>query len=244
MWCGLRKSSVHVVAACLVTTSMAIAAPANAEPELIYTQRQFCSVLRGLGYKATVSDTCLNDAATKKSIREFQKGYRLGVDGTAGAKTQAFAAVIVKILQANLNMALKLDPALPKNSFYGPKTADAVKKYQKKLELKETGIADLKLRQTLDREVKGMLQKPTTKPSPKPTATPTTKPITKPSPKPTATPTTKPTATPTTKPTATPTTTPTTKPTATPTTKPSPNPTATPTTTPTTKPSPNPTATP
>ncbi len=185
MWCGLKKSSFNLVATCLVTSSMAIAAPANGEPELIYTQRQFCSVLQGLGYKVTVSETCLNDAATKKSIREFQTGYKMDVDGTAGSKTQAFASQIVKILQANLNMALKLDPPLPKNSFYGPKTTDAVKKYQKKLGLKETGIADLKLRQSLDKEVRAMLQKPTTEPVKKPTTEPVKKPASTVSPKPT-----------------------------------------------------------
>ncbi len=240
MWCGFKKTSFNVVAACLVTTTMTVAAPVNAEPESIYTQRQFCSVLRGLGYKVTVSETCLNDATTKKSIREFQKGYRMGVDGVAGSKTQVFASQIVKILQANLNMALKLDPPLPKNSFYGPKTTDAVKKYQKKLELKETGIADLKLRQTLDKEVRAMLQKPTatptTKPSPKPTTTASPKPTTTASPKPTTTASPKPTSTASPKPTTTAS--------PKPTTTASPKPTATPTPKPTTTPSPKPTAKP
>lgn len=65
-------------------------------------------------------------------------------------------------------------------SVYDPKTTNAVKKYQKKLQLTETGIADLKLRQTLDKEVRAMLQKPTATPTTKPTITPSPKPTAKP----------------------------------------------------------------
>ncbi len=241
MWCEFGKSSLSVATVCIVTaaTSVAIAQTPTTVRQQIYTPQQFRSVLQGLGYKVTVSSAPLTDAETKKAIQEFQKGYRLTpVDGIAGPKTQAYAANIVKILQANLNLVTKPNPPLPKNSFYGPQTQSAVKAYQKKLQLPQTGIADLALRQRLDKDAKKILQNPSvapssTPPSPTPTATPS------PTPTSTATPTTTPTATPS--PTPTSTATPTTTPTATP--SPTPTSTATPTTTPTATPSPTPTST-
>ncbi|TFI52972.1 peptidoglycan-binding protein [Mastigocladus laminosus UU774] len=236
MWCEFRKSSFSVATICIVSaaTSVAIAQTPTTVRQQIYTPQQFRSVLQGLGYKVTVSNAPLTDAETKKAIQEFQKGYRIQpVDGIAGPKTQAYAANIVKILQANLNLVTKPNPLLPKNSFYGPQTQSAVKVYQKKLQLPETGIADLALRQRLDKDAKKILQNPSVAPSstpPSPTTTPS------PTPTSTATPTTTPTTTPSPTPTSTAT------PTTTPTTTPSPTPTstATPTTTPTTTPSPRP----
>ncbi|PLZ74335.1 peptidoglycan-binding protein [Fischerella thermalis WC245] len=188
MWCEFGKSSLSVATVCIVTVaaSVAIAQTPTTVQQQIYTPQQFRSVLQGLGYKVTVSNAPLTDAETKKAIQEFQKGYRLQpVDGIAGPKTQAFAANIVRILQANLNLVAKPNPLLPKNPFYGPQTQSAVKLYQKKLQIPQTGIADLALRQRLDKEAKRILQNPSAAPSstpPSPTATPTT------SPSPTATP--------------------------------------------------------
>ncbi|WP_315785597.1 peptidoglycan-binding domain-containing protein [Fischerella sp. JS2] len=218
MWCEFGKSSLSVATVCIVTVtaSVAFAQTPTIVRQQIYTPQQFRSVLQGLGYKVTVSNAPLTDAETKKAIQEFQKGYRIQpADGIAGPKTQAFAANIVKILQANLNLVAKPNPPLPKNPYYGPQTQSAVKLYQKQLLLPQTGIADLALRQRLDKEAKRILQNPSAAPSsipPSPTSTPS----------PTATPTSTPS------PTATPTSTP--SPTATPTSTPSP--TATPTSTP------------
>ena len=144
------------------------------------------------------------------------------MDGKVGPQTQNQAAMIVQILQANLNAVLKPKTLLPRDQFYSSQLEELVKEYQKKHQLSETGIADLQLRQKLNEEVKNIIDKPVTKPEPtaKPTATPTAKP--------TATPTVKPTATPTAKPTATPTAKPTVKPTATPSTDPMATPTPTP----------------
>ncbi|NMG07351.1 peptidoglycan-binding protein [Brasilonema sp. UFV-L1] len=253
MWCGFGKSNVTVATACLITASVVISDVAFAAR--IYTPRQFRAVLRGLGYNVKVSDTPLTATDTKKAIQEFQKGYKIKpADGTAGTKTQDSAAKIVEVLQTNLNLVTKPNPLLPGNQYYGPRTEAAVKQYQKKLGLQETGIADLALRQKLNEEAKQIKTEPTsaptTKPSAKPTTSPTprTTPTAKPSAKPTTTPTprTTPTAKPSAKPTTTPTptSTPEASPTATPTSTPEASPTATPTSTPEASPTVSPTSTP
>ena len=175
MWCELGKSSVSAAVICLVTTtSMAIAQTATPAQQQIYTPQQFRSVLRGLGYKVTVSNAPLTDPETRKAIQEFQKGYGIKpADGIAGPITQAFATDIVRILQANLNLVAKPSPPLPRNRYYGPQTEAAVRQYQKKVGLPETGIADLALRQRLDKEAKEILESPGTTPTPSPTPTPT-----------------------------------------------------------------------
>jgi peptidoglycan hydrolase-like protein with peptidoglycan-binding domain len=217
MWCRFGKVSAIMTATCLVTASLVTSDSTLAARQRNYKPQEFRAVLRGLGYKVKVSNTPLTDEETKKAIREFQKGYKLGVDGIAGPKTQDFAANIVQILQANLNAVLKPNPPLPRDQFFGSRTEQLIKEFQKKNQLTETGIADLALRQKLNAEARETIGQPTTQPSPTPTAKPTTKPTAKPTVKPTATPTAKPT------PTATPTATPTPTPTLTPT------PTATPT---------------
>ena len=85
-----------------------------------------------MGYEVKVSNEPLTDAETKKAVQEFQRGYRLGVDGIPGPKTQGFTARIVEILQRNLNLVLQLkENPLPTNGYYGPRTEAAVKQYQK-----------------------------------------------------------------------------------------------------------------
>ncbi len=228
MWCVFGKSSVSIATACLITTSIVITDTAFAA--LRYTPQQFRSVLRGLGYNIKVSNAPLTDADTKKVILEFQKGYKLKpADGVAGEKTQDLAGATIGILQGNLNLVVKPNPLLPKNQYYGPRTEAAVKLYQKKAGLQETGIADLALRQRLDQEAKDILKEaaptPTAEPTPTDEPTPTTSPTSKPKPtrRPTSTPRTSPTPKPTSTPEASPTETPTPESTATPT------PTSTPT---------------
>ncbi|AFY48604.1 putative peptidoglycan binding protein [Nostoc sp. PCC 7524] len=244
MWCGFNKSSMVIGAACLVTASVIVSNTTFAARQRNYTPQEFRAVLRGLGYNVKVTNAPLTDKETKAAISEFQKGYKLTVDGIAGPKTQDFAATIVQILQGNLNAVLKPKQPLPRDQFYSDRTEDLVKEYQKKHKLQETGIANLALRQKLDKEAKEIINQPGTKPSPTPTATPTSTPSPTPTATPTSTPSPTPTATPTSTPsptpTATPTSTPSPTPTATPTSTPSPTPTATPTSTP----SPTPTATP
>ncbi|BAY09719.1 peptidoglycan-binding domain-containing protein [Calothrix sp. NIES-2098] len=230
MWCGFGKSSVTIATACLVTASLVASNTSFAARQRNYSPQQFRAVLHGLGYKVTVNNSPLTDNETKQAIREFQKGYKLTVDGIPGPKTQDWAAQIVQILQANLNAVLKPKNPLPRDQFYGPQTEALVKEAQKKFQLQETGIADLAFRQKLNEEAKSATGKPTTEPTPTPTATPTSTPTPKPTTKPTTKPTPKPSVRPTAKPTATPTATPTPTPTstATPTATPTPTPTSTP----------------
>ncbi|MBE8968591.1 peptidoglycan-binding protein [Nostocales cyanobacterium LEGE 12452] len=205
MWCGFGKSSATFAVTCLMTASLVIADTGFAAPQKSYTPQQFRQVLRGLGYNVKVTNTALTDAETKKAIREFQTGYKLKpVDGIAGPKTQDFAANIVQILHRNLNAVVKPNPPLPRDHFYGSRTEEVVKEYQKKYQLQETGIANLALRQKLNEEAKTLFSQPTTKPTTKPRTTPTATPTAKPTATPTATPTTTPTATPTATPTTTP----------------------------------------
>ncbi|QIR37632.1 peptidoglycan-binding protein [Tolypothrix sp. PCC 7910] len=220
MWCGFGKSSVTIVTACLITASVVSASTSFAARQRNYTPQQFRAVLHGLGYKITVNNSPLTDNEAKQAIREFQKGYKLGIDGIAGPKTQDWAAQIIQILQANLNAVVKPKTPLPRDQFYGPQTEAAVKEAQKQFQLQETGIADLAFRQRLNTEAKNASGKP----APSPTASPTAKPTTSPTTKPTTSPTTKPTTSPTAKPTTSPSPTPTS--TATPT--PTPTSTATP----------------
>ncbi|KST65340.1 hypothetical protein BC008_21330 [Mastigocoleus testarum BC008] len=192
MWCGIRRStSARIATICLFVTGIVTSNTALALRERNYTPEEFCGVLRGLGYEVEISNTCLQDSQTKKAVGEFQQGYKLGVESVTGAKTQNHAASIVKILQTNLNMIVKPEPPLPVNQFYGPQTAAAVKKYQEKLKIEQTGIADLALRQRLDKKVKEMLDTPesgaTTTPSSEVT-TPKSGETTTPSPEATTTP--------------------------------------------------------
>jgi peptidoglycan hydrolase-like protein with peptidoglycan-binding domain len=232
MWCGFGKSSLSIATTCVVTATIVISDTSNAQQNRVYTPQQFRAVLRGLSYKVKVSNQPLTDAETKKAITEFQTGYKLKpADGIAGLKTQNFAANIVKILQANLNVVMKPNPPLPRDQFYGTRTEAVVKEFQKKYQLPETGIADLALRQKLNEEAKNILgnnpastittpakpsrRKPTKvtptptpavteTPTPEVTETPTPAVTETPTPAVTETPTPEVTETPTPKPTVTP----------------------------------------
>ena len=144
-----------------------------------YTPRELRSVLRGFGYNVTLGDT-LTDQATIAAIRQFQQGYRIQVDGTAGPQTQDLAATLVQILQANLNLVLKPSPALPRTQFYGPLTEAAVRRYQQQAGLPVTGIATLQVRQRLDGDAERILNNQ----SPAPSAAPAPEDAPSPSPSP------------------------------------------------------------
>ena len=254
MWCGIKSASTKITAIFLVVTGIVTSSTAIASKKRNYTPKEFCGVLRGLGYQVTVSDTCLQNPQTKKAVREFQQGYKLGVDSITGSETQNHAADIVKILQTNLNMVVKPEPSLPVNQFYGPQTEAAVKKYQEKLKVEQTGIADLALRQQLNKEAKEMLDTtPTPEPKPTPGTTSTPTPEATPTnstpgapttPTPGATPTLTPGGTSTPTPGATPTLTPGAPTTPTPGATPTPTPGATSTPTPGATPTPTPEETP
>ena len=214
MWCEFSNKSISVATACLIAGGVAVSSTVIAARQRNYTPREFRSVLYGLGYNVRVSNEPMTDAQTRKAIREFQQGYKIGVDGIAGPNTQNLAAEIVRSLKNNLNLVANPNPKLPLNQFYGPRTQDVVKEYQQNLQVEQTGIADLALRQRLNQQAK---QDPATpEVTPSPTATPEVTPtpvIPSPTPTPEETPEVTPipeaTPLPTPSPTATPEVTPT-----------------------------------
>ncbi|MEM7555332.1 MAG: peptidoglycan-binding protein [Cyanobacteria bacterium P01_A01_bin.84] len=242
MWCGIGKSSISIACISFVAASAVVSNSGWAARQRNYSGKEFCAVLRGLGYEVKVSNSCIQTQQTKRAVRLFQKGYKLGVDGIVGPKTQDHAASIVTILEKNLNLVVKPENPLTANQFYDLQTEAVVKQYQQKLGLTPTGIADLRLRQRLNRDAKEMLDKPASTPTPFPTETPEVTPS--PTPSPTETPgvTPSPTPSPTETPEVTPSPTP--SPTETPevTPIPTPSPTETPEVTPI--PTPSPTETP
>ncbi|MBF2015649.1 MAG: peptidoglycan-binding protein [Rivularia sp. T60_A2020_040] len=200
MWCEFSNKSISVVTACVIVGSVAVSSTVLAARERNYTPREFRSVLYGLGYNVAVSDAPLTDAQTTKAIREFQQGYNIGVDGIAGPNTQNLAADIVRSLKYNLNLVANPDPQLPLDQFYGPTTQEVVKKYQEQLQLEQTGIADLALRQRLNQQAKQETPESEPEATPSPTPSPTATPEVTPTPvfpEVTPTPTTTPEVTPT-----------------------------------------------
>lgn len=204
-----------------------------------YTPREMRAVLNGFGYNVPVSDAALTDTATLNAVREFQKGYKLAVDGIPGPQTQDLMAELMMILHANLNLVVKPNPPLPRTQYYDSATEAVVKQYQQKVNLPVTGIANLTTRKQLDDEATLLLNNQSTPtPSPSPSPTPAPRPRATPSPSPVP----RNTTTPAPRPTPLPRTTPTPLPRTTPVPLPSPiqtTPRALPTpTTPTTLPSP------
>ena len=161
MWCEFNNKNISLAVACLIVSSTAVSSTVLAVRQRNYTPREFRSVLYGLGYNVKVSEGPLTDAQTRKAIREFQRGYKIGVDGIAGPNTQNLAAEIVKSLKYNLNLVANPDPKLIVNQFYGPRTQEVVKKYQEELEVEQSGIADLALRQRLNQQAKENPEQPT-----------------------------------------------------------------------------------
>lgn len=206
-----------------------------------YTPREMRAALSGFGYNVTLGDAPLTDQATMDAIRQFQKGYKIQVDGIAGPQTQDLMADLVMILQANLNLVVRPSPPLPRTQYYGSATEAVVRQYQQKAGLPVTGIATLEVRKKLDDEATSILNNQST-PAPRPRSTPTPTPL--PTPTPTPTPTPSPTASPKPTPRAVPTPSPTVTPRALPTPSPAPIPRALPTQSPTTLPSPLPRTTP
>jgi len=195
---GIAAISLGLTAS-LVSYEVAYAARARD-----YTPRELRAVLNGFGYNVPVGDT-LTDQVTINAIREFQRGYKLPVDGVAGGQTQDLMADLVVILQASLNLVVKPNPRLPRTQFYGPLTEAVVRQYQQQSGLPVTGIATLALRQKLDKEAEDLVLRqfgpsaPASTPRSRPSAAPSATPSPTPSPTPSATPS--PTSSPTPSPT-------------------------------------------
>ena len=122
--------------------------PAEAMRNQDYNAEQFVAVLNGLGYPVALGMP-LSAAKVQQAIRDFQVQYRLPVDGNINIPSQDLAADVVRNLQRNLNLVLKLKTPLPLTQFYGSQTEAAVKLFQKQYKLPATGIATLETRQKL-----------------------------------------------------------------------------------------------
>src|SRR5919199_1886249 len=171
-----------------LTASLVSYEVAYARRDRDYSPREFRTVLHGFGYNVTVKDDPLTDQETINAIREFQRGYKLPIDGVAGPKSQDLAADLVKILQANLNLVLNPSPALPRTQFYGPSTEAAVRQYQQQNNLPVTGIATLEVRKKIDDEATRILNNQAPTPSPAPSPAPAPSPSPRPAPAPPPTP--------------------------------------------------------
>ena len=167
-----------------------------------YTPREMRSALMGFGYNVTVGDAPLTDAAALEAVRQFQRYYKLQVDGIAGPQTQDLMAQLMMILHANLNLVVKPNTPLARSQYYSSATEAVVRQYQEKAGFPVTGIASQPVRQKLDDEATLLLNNqstPTPTPAPRPRATPS------PSPSPTIRPVPSPALTPAPRPTLTPT---------------------------------------
>lgn len=121
-----------------------------------YTLSQFKEVLDGLGYNLGPDGLNGNngnalDAYTQAAIQELQAQYGLPMTGKLDLATERLAQSLVRSLQHDLNTAIAAK--LPITDFYGPRTVQAVKVFQRSLGLPITGIASLTVRQRLAQTV-------------------------------------------------------------------------------------------
>ncbi len=124
---------------------------------MTYSLSQFKEVLDGLGFHLGPDGLNGNngnilDVYTQAAIREFQQQYRLSLTGRLDSVTNEKAQIVVRNLQYSLN--LTVNAQLPVNEFYGPRTLQAVKAFQRAHGLPPTGIATLTVRQKLDQEAR------------------------------------------------------------------------------------------
>lgn len=122
-----------------------------------YSLSQFKEVLDGLGYPLGPDGINGNngnilDPYTEAAIREFQAYYKLPSTGKLDAATAEKAKKVIRNLQYSLN--LTVNAQLPVNEFYGPRTFQAMKAFQRAYNLPTTGVAALTVRQKLDEEAR------------------------------------------------------------------------------------------
>ncbi len=99
-----------------------------------YLQR----ALIGLGF-LTGSDDGSYGPMTQAAVRNYQKAYGLGVDGSAGPDTLTSIKNTVVTIQSDLNRKGYSSGTI--NGVYGNGTKAAVKSYQKAVKLSATGVA-------------------------------------------------------------------------------------------------------
>ncbi len=124
---------------------------------MAYSLCQFKEVLDGLGFHLGPDGLNGNngkilDVHTQSAIREFQYQYKLDLTGRLDFATDDKAQKVMRNLQYSLNLVL--DAKLPVNEFYGPRTLQAVKTFQRAFGLPITGIATLTVRQRIEQEAR------------------------------------------------------------------------------------------
>jgi peptidoglycan hydrolase-like protein with peptidoglycan-binding domain len=127
---------------------------------MAYSLGQFKEVLDGLGFHLGPDGLNGNngnilDVYTQSAIREFQYQYKLPLTGRLDPATEDKTEKIMRNLQYSLN--LTVDAQLPTNEFYGPRTLQAVKAFQRAYGLPITGIATLTVRQKVEQEARKQL---------------------------------------------------------------------------------------
>jgi peptidoglycan hydrolase-like protein with peptidoglycan-binding domain len=127
---------------------------------MAYSLGQFKEVLDGLGFHLGPDGLNGNngnilDVYTQSAIREFQYQYQLPLTGRLDPATNDKAEKIMRNLQYSLN--LTVEAQLPINEFYGPRTLQAVKAFQRSYGLPITGIATLTVRQRVEQEARKQL---------------------------------------------------------------------------------------
>ncbi|MBI4781064.1 MAG: peptidoglycan-binding protein [Oscillatoriophycideae cyanobacterium NC_groundwater_1537_Pr4_S-0.65um_50_18] len=134
-----------------------------------YTHAQLRSILNGLDFSSppedeasfplTQYDGAMIDWVTIDAVKAFQTYFQLEVDGIAGSQTKAMAAKAMRILQADLNLVMKLNPPLSADQpFFDLRTIEAVRTFQRSYGLSPAnGVANLPTRLKL----RQMAQSPT-----------------------------------------------------------------------------------
>lgn len=124
---------------------------------MAYTISQLKEVLDGLGYNLGPDGLNGNhsnslDVFTQAALQDLQTHHWLPVTGRLDSATDHLVQMLMRQLQYSLNLVV--DSKLPVNEFYGPRTVQAVKAFQRAFGLPITGIAGLAVRQRLEEERK------------------------------------------------------------------------------------------
>ncbi len=129
------------------TPSESTVPPSNVQLE-IYTEAQLKAILLGLGYDINPR-AALNDSPTVRAVREIQSLYGLSETGQPDRATQERLSAIVRNLRNNLRTILQTD--LPITQYYDNAARSAVRQFQSRYKLRQTGVANLQVRSEIDR---------------------------------------------------------------------------------------------
>ncbi len=109
--------------------------------------------LIGLGFLEGSADGSYGPA-TQKAVRAFQAEYGLSADGKAGEQTQA--AIRNAIIRIQIELQLEDCAPGSADGHFGSKTRAALKRYQDRMDLEQTGVADAPTRKQMDALTPGL----------------------------------------------------------------------------------------